>query len=50
MFGSCTEAQQHFHDDIKWPYGRAAVVYRESMANPLIADFREVTHTDSCRV
>jgi serine/threonine protein kinase len=50
MFGSCAEAQQDFHDDITWPYGRAAVVYRESMASPLIADFREVTHTDSCRV
>ncbi|MEU3491714.1 serine/threonine protein kinase [Streptomyces massasporeus] len=50
MFGSCTEAQQNFHDDIAWPYGRAAVVYRESMASPLVADFREVTHTDSCRV
>ncbi|GAA3134850.1 hypothetical protein GCM10017687_58960 [Streptomyces echinatus] len=50
MFGSCAEAQQDFHDDITWPYGRAAVVYRESMASPLIADFREITHTDSCRV
>ncbi|MEU6106533.1 serine/threonine protein kinase [Streptomyces flaveolus] len=50
MFGSCAEAQQDFHDDITWPYGRAAVVYRESMASPLIADFREVTHADSCRV
>ncbi|MEH0449824.1 MULTISPECIES: serine/threonine protein kinase [unclassified Streptomyces] len=50
MFGTCAEAQQDFHDDITWPYGRAAVVYRESMASPLIADFREVTHTDSCRV
>jgi eukaryotic-like serine/threonine-protein kinase len=50
MFGSCAEAQQDFHDDITWPYGRAAVVYRESMASPLIANFREVTHTDSCRV
>ncbi|CBG67260.1 putative serine/threonine protein kinase [Streptomyces scabiei 87.22] len=50
MFGSCAEAQQDFHDDITWPYGRATVVYRESMASPLIANFREVTHTDSCRV
>ncbi|WP_326623934.1 MULTISPECIES: protein kinase domain-containing protein [unclassified Streptomyces] len=50
MFGSCTEAQQNFHDDITWPYGRAAVVYRESMASPIIADFRDVTHSDSCRV
>ncbi|MFB6676633.1 protein kinase [Streptomyces sp. NPDC056390] len=49
-FGSCTEAQQNFHDDITWPYGRTAVVYRESMASPIIADFREVTHSDSCRV
>lgn len=50
MFGSCSQAQQSFHDDITWPYGRAAVVYRESMANPIITDFRDVTHTDSCRV
>ncbi|MGJ3558002.1 hypothetical protein ACR6C2_00100 [Streptomyces sp. INA 01156] len=50
MFGSCAEAQQNFHDDITWPYGRATVVYRKSMASPLIANFREVTHTDSCRV
>ncbi|GAB3002107.1 serine/threonine-protein kinase [Streptomyces pseudoechinosporeus] len=50
MFGSCAEAQQNFHDDITWPYGRAALVYRESMASPAIADFRDVTHTDSCRV
>ncbi|MBT2393932.1 hypothetical protein J7E87_32110 [Streptomyces sp. ISL-1] len=50
MFGSCSQAQQTFHDDITWLYGRAAVVYRESMASPVIADFRDVTHTDSCRV
>ncbi|WP_052769739.1 hypothetical protein [Streptomyces europaeiscabiei] len=50
MFGSCSEAQLNFHDDITWPYGRAAVVYRESMASPVVADFREATHTDSCRV
>ncbi|MFI6494847.1 hypothetical protein [Streptomyces sp. NPDC050564] len=50
MFGSCSEAQQDFHNDTTWPYGRAAVVYRESMASPLIADFRDVTHIDSCRV
>ncbi len=50
MFGSCSEAQQDFHNDITWPYGRAVVVYRESMASPVIADFRDVTHIDSCRV
>ncbi|MFD5521465.1 hypothetical protein [Streptomyces sp. NPDC127066] len=50
MFGSCSEAQGDFHNDATWPYGRAAVVYRESMANPSIADFRDVTHIDSCRV
>ncbi|MFE4256133.1 serine/threonine-protein kinase [Streptomyces sp. NPDC056910] len=50
MFGSCSEAQQDFHDDTTWPYGRTAIVYRESMASPLIADFRDVTHIDSCRV
>lgn len=50
MFDSCSEAQQDFHDDTAWPYGRAVVVYRESMASPVIADFRDVTHIDSCRV
>ncbi|MFI6495502.1 serine/threonine protein kinase [Streptomyces sp. NPDC050564] len=50
MFGSCSEAQQDFNNDTAWPYGRAAVVYRESMASPTITDFREVTHIDSCRV
>ncbi|MEU1444072.1 hypothetical protein ACFWBS_38450 [Streptomyces mirabilis] len=50
MFASCSEAQQDFGQDTTWPYGRAVVVYRESMATPLIADFRDVTHTDSCRV
>ncbi|MFI1167959.1 serine/threonine protein kinase [Streptomyces sp. NPDC020801] len=50
MFGSCSEAQQDFHNDTTWPYGRAVVVYRESMASPLVADFRDVTHIDSCRV
>ncbi|MGW7054529.1 protein kinase domain-containing protein [Streptomyces sp. NPDC054888] len=50
MFGGCTEAQRHFHDNITWPYGRAAVVYRESMASPTIANFREITHSDACRV
>ncbi|MGW2785917.1 serine/threonine-protein kinase [Streptomyces populi] len=50
MFGSCSEAQEDFHDDATWPYGRAAIVYRESMASPIVADFRDVTHIDSCRV
>ncbi|MFD6549676.1 hypothetical protein [Streptomyces sp. NPDC058398] len=50
MFGSCSEAQEDFHNDPTWPYGRAAVVYRESMASPIIADSRDVTHIDSCRV
>ncbi|MEU8975350.1 protein kinase [Streptomyces monashensis] len=50
MFGSCSEAQQDFHNDTTWPYGRTVVVYRESMASPVIADFRDVTHIDSCRV
>ncbi|MGQ4376417.1 protein kinase [Streptomyces sp. SAS_267] len=50
MFGSCSEAQADFHNDATWPYGRAAVVYRESMASPIVADSREVTHIDSCRV
>ncbi|MGW0206684.1 protein kinase domain-containing protein [Streptomyces sp. NPDC003233] len=50
MFASCSEAQQDFGQDTAWPYGRAVVVYRESIATPLIADFREVTHIDSCRV
>ncbi|WP_432199103.1 serine/threonine protein kinase [Streptomyces sp. bgisy027] len=50
MFGSCSEAQQNFTNDTNWPYGRAVLVYRESMANPIITDYREVTHLDSCRV
>ncbi|MFD9796863.1 hypothetical protein ACFWXK_38640 [Streptomyces sp. NPDC059070] len=50
MFGSCSQAQRSFHDDITWPYGRAAVVHRGSMACPIIADFRKVTRTNSCRV
>ncbi|WP_432175575.1 protein kinase domain-containing protein [Streptomyces sp. Tue6028] len=50
MFGSCSQAQQDFHNDPAWPYGRAAVVYRESMASPIITDYRDVTHIDSCRV
>ncbi|TXS66128.1 serine/threonine protein kinase [Streptomyces sp. me109] len=50
MFGSCSEAQEDFHNDPTWPYGRAVVVYRESMASPIVADFRDVTHIDSCRV
>ncbi|MYV51080.1 serine/threonine protein kinase [Streptomyces sp. SID3212] len=49
MFGSCSEAQQRFRDDITWPYGRVVIVYRESMASPTVVDYREVTHTDSCR-
>ncbi|MGW7610981.1 hypothetical protein ACWGKW_27660 [Streptomyces sp. NPDC054766] len=50
MFGSCSEAQADFHNNPTWPYGRAAVVYRESMASPIVTDFRDVTHIDSCRV
>lgn len=50
MFGSCSEAQQNFGNDTSWPYGRAVLVYRESMASPTIVDYREVTHIDSCRV
>ncbi|MFJ2391528.1 serine/threonine protein kinase [Streptomyces sp. NPDC087843] len=50
MFGSCSEAQQNFGNDTAWPYGRAVLVYRESMASPTIVDYREVTHIDSCRV
>ncbi|MFY4720104.1 protein kinase domain-containing protein [Streptomyces sp. LaBMicrA B280] len=50
MFGSCSEAQQNFGNDSAWPYGRAVLVYRESMASPTIVDYREVTHIDSCRV
>ncbi|MDQ1033544.1 serine/threonine protein kinase [Streptomyces umbrinus] len=50
MFGSCTEAQQTFSNDITWPYGRAVVIYRESMASPTITDYRDATHPDNCRV
>ncbi|MFJ8034717.1 serine/threonine-protein kinase [Streptomyces sp. NPDC096032] len=50
MFGSCSHAQQEFRDHATWLYGRTAVVYRESMASPIVTDFRDVTHLDSCRV
>ncbi|MGW7715487.1 hypothetical protein ACWGKK_14365 [Streptomyces chartreusis] len=40
----------NFTHDTNWPYGRAVLAYRESMANPIIIDYREVTHLDSCRV
>ncbi|WP_329343752.1 hypothetical protein OG866_44200 [Streptomyces sp. NBC_00663] len=50
MFGTCSEAQQNFGNNPAWPYGRAVLVYRESMASPTIVDYREVTHIDSCRV
>ncbi|MGX1494943.1 serine/threonine protein kinase [Streptomyces tendae] len=50
MFGGCAEAQQNFTQDTTWPYGRAVLVYRESMANPTIVNYRDVTHLDSCRV
>ncbi|MGY1583880.1 serine/threonine-protein kinase [Streptomyces sp. MN13] len=50
MFGACAEAQHTLSNDATWPYGRAAIVYRESMANPIVIDFRDVTHIDSCRV
>jgi hypothetical protein len=50
MFGSCSEAQQNFTNDTNWPYARTVLVYRDSMANPFIVDYREVTHLDSCRV
>ncbi|MFF4053539.1 serine/threonine protein kinase [Streptomyces chartreusis] len=50
MFGSCSEAQQNYTSDTNWPYGRAVLVYRESMASPTVVGYREVTHLDSCRV
>ena len=44
------EAQQNFGNDTARTYGRAVLVYRESMASPTVVDYREVAHIDSCRV
>ncbi|MFJ4767685.1 protein kinase [Streptomyces uncialis] len=49
-FTSCTLTQQTFTGNIGWPYGRMAVVYRHSMADPEIVRFMDVTRAGSCRV
>ncbi|MFF2506350.1 serine/threonine-protein kinase [Streptomyces sp. NPDC058067] len=50
MFAGCSYGNEKLRTDISWPYGRVAVVYRESMAKPVIADYREVTNGMRCRV
>ncbi|MFE5298099.1 serine/threonine-protein kinase [Streptomyces sp. NPDC056632] len=50
MYTGCTHGNDKLRTDITWPYGRVVVVYRESMANPVIASFREVTNGMHCRV
>lgn len=50
MFSGCSYGNDKLRTDINWPYGRVAVVYRESMAKPVIADYREVTNGMRCRV
>ncbi|MFE5593335.1 serine/threonine protein kinase [Streptomyces sp. NPDC056549] len=50
MYTGCTHGNDKLRTDITWPYGRVVIVYRESMANPVIASFREVTNGMNCRV
>ncbi|MFG3497932.1 serine/threonine-protein kinase [Streptomyces sp. NPDC047886] len=50
MFSGCSYGNDKLRSDINWPYGRVVVVYRESMAKPVIADYREVTNGMRCRV
>ncbi|MFF1569224.1 hypothetical protein ACFVY1_38230 [Streptomyces sp. NPDC058293] len=50
MFAGCSYSNEKLRTDLIWPYGRVAVVYRESMAKPVIADYREVTNGMRCRV
>ncbi|MER5960264.1 protein kinase [Streptomyces sp. NPDC001893] len=50
MFAGCSYGNEKLRTDPSWPYGRVAVVYRESMAKPVIADYREVTNGMRCRV
>ncbi|MCF2533954.1 serine/threonine-protein kinase [Yinghuangia soli] len=50
MFSGCSYGNEKIRADSNWPYGRVVVVYRESMATAVIADYREVTRGMSCRV
>ncbi|MEU3480830.1 serine/threonine protein kinase [Streptomyces sp. NPDC033754] len=50
MFTGCSRGNDKLRTDISWPYGRVVVIYRESMANPVIASYREVTNGMHCRV
>ncbi|WP_406102438.1 hypothetical protein OG698_08675 [Streptomyces sp. NBC_01003] len=50
MFAGCPYGNEKLRTDLSRPYGRVAVVYRESMAKPVIADYREVTNGMRCRV
>ncbi|MFD8953768.1 serine/threonine protein kinase [Streptomyces xanthophaeus] len=49
-YTTCTTVQSRFGDDISWPYGRYAVLFRHSMADPRIYRSGEVTMGHSCRV
>ncbi|WP_329579951.1 hypothetical protein [Streptomyces sp. NBC_01361] len=44
MFAGCSYGNEKLRTDPIWPYGRVAVVYRESMAKPVIADYCESHH------
>ncbi|MFF7780542.1 serine/threonine-protein kinase [Streptomyces tanashiensis] len=50
MFTGCSLGNNKLRTDISWPYGRVVVIYRESMANPVVAGYREVTNDMNCRV
>lgn len=50
MFAGCSYGNDKIRTDINWPYGRVVVVYRESMATAVVADYRDVTNGMSCRV
>ncbi|MFD8079159.1 serine/threonine-protein kinase [Streptomyces sp. NPDC059718] len=50
MFAGCSYGNQELTTNLTWPYGRVVVVYQESMANPMIADYRVVTNSMRCRV
>lgn len=49
MFAGCSYGKDKIRTDINWPYGRVVVVYRESVATAVVADYRDVT-IGLCRV
>ncbi|MFE9659222.1 protein kinase [Streptomyces sp. NPDC005955] len=50
MFAGCTQGNHKLRTDLTWPYGRVVVVHRESMASPVVSDYREVVNIAHCRV